>query len=216
METALGNTQISILLARLVLVLNGFGINVLLIISLLYFFYNHESNKVYNENFRKRYIYILSGLISFCIVLGNSYIEYGNWTYLFGSKFQALWALIVCSGYYIFFLKLFEILILKITGVKYSNKSCNKYIEFIFDRHYILIPFIIIMMRGLPYFIAFFPGPIQYDALKQLDFYFGVLEWTTHHSPFSTFVMGSLMKLGRTVHSNNLGVFLYAFQQYIL
>lgn len=86
----------------------------------------------------------------------------------------------------------------------------------IFDEHPFIAPFLILMCCELPWWIAFWPGTLQYDSCGQLLQYIGVGKMTGHHPLPVTMVMGILLDIGRAVfHSDNVGIFLYTGIQFL-
>lgn len=84
---------------------------------------------------------------------------------------------------------------------------------YIFEKHSFLLPLLIILICWVPYIIAFYPGFVPSDGLKQLNNYFGSGNFTDHHPAFSSFLMGWAMRLGRKLGSDNLGIFLFTGPQ---
>ena len=97
------------------------------------------------------------------------------------------------------------------------KNSIKKISRIIFDEHPFLAPFTILMCCGLPWWIAFWPGTLQYDSCGQLLQYMGVGKMTAHHPLPVTMVMGILLDIGRAVfHSDNAGIFLYTGIQFLV
>ncbi|MCM1063769.1 MAG: DUF6020 family protein [Eubacterium sp.] len=87
--------------------------------------------------------------------------------------------------------------------------------EFLFDEHPFAGPFLILSCLGLPWWFAFWPGTLQYDACGQLLQYLGVGKMTGHHPVPVTLLMGILLDVGRTLfHSDNAGIFIYTLLQF--
>lgn len=88
--------------------------------------------------------------------------------------------------------------------------------KLMFEKHPFLLPFLVIMLCGLPWWIAYWPGTLQYDSCGQLLQYIGVGKMTAHHPLPVTMVMGILLDIGRAVfHSDNMGIFLYTGLQFL-
>lgn len=100
--------------------------------------------------------------------------------------------------------------------VRKVRERIKKISEIIFDEHPFIAPFLILVCCGLPWWIAFWPGTLQYDSCGQLLQYIGVGKMTAHHPLPVTIVMGVLLDIGRTVfHSDNVGIFLYTGVQFL-
>lgn len=88
--------------------------------------------------------------------------------------------------------------------------------EYVFERRPFLLPFVIVLVCGIPWWIAFWPGTLQYDSCGQLLQYLGVAPMTGHHPYPVTLLMGALLRVGRICfHSDNAGIFLYTGAQFI-
>lgn len=93
----------------------------------------------------------------------------------------------------------------------------KKFEIILFEQHSFLGVFSFILICSLPWWIAFWPGTLQYDSCGQLLQYYGVGPMTGHHPLPVTMVMGFLMDIGRNVfHSDNVGLFLYTGSQFIV
>lgn len=87
----------------------------------------------------------------------------------------------------------------------------------ILERHSKFCTFIFVCICQLPNMYFFFPGIVNWDGLRQLDFWIGSLEWTTHHPVFSTIIMGVFFEIGKYLGgSDYFGFFLYISIQIIL
>lgn len=83
----------------------------------------------------------------------------------------------------------------------------------VYEKHPIVITTGLLLLFWSPYLIFYFPGTVPFDGNFQLNMYFGIIPFTTHHPPLSTYLMGFLTQLGQSVGSEWLGVFLHtAFQ----
>lgn len=88
--------------------------------------------------------------------------------------------------------------------------------QFIFEKHPFLGPFILLVCFGIPWWIAYWPGTLQYDSCGQLLQYLGVGRMTGHHPLPVTMVMGILLDVGRVLfRSDNMGIFLYTGIQFL-
>lgn len=79
-----------------------------------------------------------------------------------------------------------------------------------------LMAYVVISIGALPQLILCYPAGLSYDARLQLLYYFGLVPFSSHHPPFSTWVMGKIVSLGLAFGSANLGVFLYCVLQYLV
>ena len=88
-----------------------------------------------------------------------------------------------------------------------SNKAFSIYSKYPFS-----IGVVLILIAWLPHIVIAYPGYFCQDAFKQLAQYFGFLEWSTHHPPFCTYIMGSITELGLLIH-DSLGAYLFILFQ---
>lgn len=187
-----------------------------------------------NEN-NKRDIckIILAILYSLFTVFGYSYYKTNSWNLIFLNVDQFCKALIVIIGYYIFFKMVityvFDNIIEKI---KYKS-SKNKIYNYIFEKHSIIIPLILILLAWVPYLITYYPGIICADSHSQLMQYYGLdlpentssnstllidenVKLTNHHPVLHTLILGTCTRIGKMIGNDNLGVFLYTIMQFLL
>lgn len=162
---------------------------------------------------------VFSVFLSVTTVFGKSYLELGNWDYIFFRKLQLLLAMFVMAGYYFIYKNsmLFLILIFERHKEKILRKILRGKIEkFLFEKRTFLKSFVIILILGLPYLICFFPGTMQWDAWAQLCEYFGISAMSGQQPVAVTNLMGICMVLGRNLfHSDNIGMFLYTGPQFL-
>ena len=153
---------------------------------------------------------VFSFLLSMCMLLGDSFKAFGNWSFLFANKFQAVFCLLLLIGYMSFFYALVEL------GLTYADRvmlrvnkvpSTKGLAAFLVDRRPFLIPFAALLIAWLPYWLIYFPGNVSYDTFVQLNNYFGIYEWSNHHPVFGSMLFGGLMQFGRAISGDNLGVF---------
>ena len=157
-------------------------------------------------------ILITSFIISLSLVVGNTIETFESIKYLFYKEYiisnivdfivhLVVWYLIISFIY---------------KNVNKKTKFKNKAYDFIFNKHPLSMITIILFIIGLPILITFYPGPVQWDGMWQLNYYSGVLPWSNHHPIFSTFVLGTIEKIGSILVNDNFGIFLFTFPQYVL
>ncbi|MBE6157502.1 MAG: hypothetical protein E7160_01770 [Firmicutes bacterium] len=140
---------------------------------------------------------------------------------------------ILFIGYYLIIYSTIKYILKKIDikeDSKMQKKKSNKLINFI-EEHYLLITIIFLIICRLPYLIIHFPFTANgdtYDVLCQI--FHNKNSWTisginlqnpdiylnTHHPLLWTLVYGLIIKIGLSIHSLTLGVFLYTLLQTIL
>ena len=201
-----------------------------LLIQGIFFYYLY--NKYYFQNKKGHYTtIILSLLFSLFLLFGYSYNTIGNWNLIFGSLRLFLLSLIIFIGYYIFFNCTINLLYEYINNHNFKEKaSKNKILNFIFNEHPFISTFIILFICYLPYIIAFYPGILSPDPSNQIKQFYGIktkyndysimldenITITNHHPVLHTVILGGLTYFGKTLGSENFGIFLYSIMQTIL
>lgn len=167
------------------------------------------------DKFKKINIWalVISILYTFFLLTGYAINKSSNMDMLFSSKYLLATISLFLVGTIVFYI-LINLFYHYLSKEKKEHKNLKIY-DFIFEKHPLLIPFLIIFVIGLPIIFYFFPGTVQWDGMKQLDYYFGVMKWSNHHPAFSTLIMGICVKIGRALINDNFGVFIYTFLQYI-
>lgn len=139
-----------------------------------------------------------------CLV-GYEFTKNGNWDFMFQRPLAAIGIFAVSTiGFYLSG-KLLTISLpkLKIRQVRKTGK------------HETLLIALFILLCWLPHIILYYPGAITYDSFSQLRQYTGQTVWSDAHSPFSTWIMGICLSIGRWLGSDRLGVFLFTFSMCI-
>ena len=161
----------------------------------------------------------ISAFFSICTVIGISYAGTGSWDCIFLYGTQFLMAVFVAIGYY-FLYKNFILLIFHIFREKagwLSSESSGRVSVFLFEKHPIWGPFFLLLVMGLPWILAFFPGTLQWDAHGQLWMAMGVLEQTGYHPVYISNYMAGCVELGRSLfRSDSVGLFFYTFPQFVV
>lgn len=190
-----------------------------------------EFYKLAYKNKEKHFILTLLAIIfAFIFLIGYSFHTVGNSSLIFGNIYVFLYSIFAYLGYFFFFNALVNYAYLKITNLKLNNKlPNNKIIKFIFEKHPFISTFIILFICYLPYLIAFYPGILSPDPSFQVEQFFGIktkysnytllldenVTITNHHPVLHTVFLGSLVKLGHNLGSDNLGIFFYTIIQTI-
>ena len=159
---------------------------------------------------QKPVTHVLSALFAFFMLIGHSYSKLGNWDFIFGNKKQFVVAMIVFTGYFILFDICLSLLygghFLKRLPFPAMNRE-NRLVKLV-SSHYTASCFLIILICWLPFILSHLPGSVPYDGYYQINMFFGVNELTNHHPWVLTGFYGILMSIGRTLVSDNFGVFL--------
>lgn len=86
----------------------------------------------------------------------------------------------------------------------------------IYRKHTFITSMALLAVGTFPQLIMSYPAGLSYDARLQLLYYFGLLDFSSHHPPFSTWLMGKIVSFGVMLGNSNLGIFLYCVLQYLL
>lgn len=97
----------------------------------------------------------------------------------------------------------------------FTKKNTPKILLF-FDNYTFACTFFITIICWLPLLIVFYPGGTQYDGLNSLANFFGYVPWSNHHPVLISLLMGSCMKIGKLLGSDNLGLFIYNIFQVLI
>lgn len=96
-----------------------------------------------------------------------------------------------------------------------DQKTWRSRIVKAYRKHTVLVSFGAIFVPWLPHLILAYPAYISKDAQSQLNQFFGLQGYSSHHPVTSTLIMGSLVKVGSLI-SENFGFFLYITVQAII
>lgn len=165
---------------------------------------------------------LLSVLFAISLLIGVSFNRFGSLQLFYSGGINLLIALIAGVGFYLIsdlgirtlfyamdWIREHRILVREegiITGRMERQLSKR---PFIFS-------FFVMIICWLPYWMILFPGTISYDGYTQISQFMGYVPLSTHHPPFMTALMGSVVWIGRKLGSDNLGLCLYVTIQYLL
>lgn len=207
----------------------------ILAIALVVFYYHAFFQTEYNGTAFKPFAIVISLFFSCCMMIGASFRQYNRIIpfHRIALRTQIL-ACVAFLGFAILYYAITRFIVAVITNNRCilrdesSTYAQNRRQQVVlknktrgnlsnpghsFLRHKIIIYFMILFLCYLPYLIFFYPGTIQYDAMAQINGYFGTWTFTNHHPTFSTILIGLFIQLGRFLYNDNLGVFLYTLVQ---
>ncbi len=186
-------------------VLGKYDLLFVLVFALLFCFY-HRIGKTEKGNG------ILALFFAFCIQLGRSYNEAGNWSYLFGSKVNFLKFVLVLAGYTIFIKTVLCILSKWIS----SKNFCSEDSHF-FSKNAFWKAFGIIVIAYTPILILSYPGNLCWDVLGQIEQVILDTGYSAHHPLLHTLIVGGLVELGHVwFGSYEIGLFVYVWLQSLM
>lgn len=85
----------------------------------------------------------------------------------------------------------------------------------LYRKHTFAASFALLAGGTLPQLIMSYPAGLSYDARLSLLYYFNLLKFSSHHPPFSTWLMGRIVSIGVLLGNSNVGIFLYCVLQYL-
>ena len=200
-------------------------------VLLLYFIFKFLKKD--NIIHKKKSIKVLSLILAFFMIFGNSFMQVGSTLLIFKNIGYFLISLLMYIGYYYLFLNIisyvFKLLDKNNYNEEKSNKKDNKFIT-LFKKHPFLFSFIFIIICWLPYIISFYPIILSPDPSFQIKQFFGIrtkyadysvlldenVVMTNHHPVTHTILLGSCLKLGTMIGNDNLGLFFYSMIQIVI
>ena len=200
-------------------------------VLLLYFIFKFLKKD--NIIHKKKSIKVLSLILAFFMIFGNSFMQVGSTLLIFKNIGYFLISLLMYIGYYYLFLNIisyvFKLLDKNNFNEEKSNKKDNKFIT-LFKKHPFLFSFIFIIICWLPYIISFYPIILSPDPSFQIKQFFGIrtkyadysvlldenVVMTNHHPVTHTILLGSCLKLGTMIGNDNLGLFFYSMIQIVI
>lgn len=198
-------------------------VEMLIIFPLLYYFFKKLAKK---ENIKL--LSILAIIFSLLMVFGYSYNNVGTLGLLISSDINILVTIIKFSGFYILIKNILDFIYVFFSNYKFKEGS-NKILEK-FNKHPFLYSFILLLIVYSIYFIAFYPGVINYDNANQIKEVMGMhtryldsivvlnedITLTNFNPIIHTLLLGNLFKLGNSVGNVNFGLFLYTLIQVLI
>lgn len=152
---------------------------------------------------------ILSVFFGLCLLLGRSYHEQNNWSYLFGSAVNFIKSVAALAGYAIFLQTLLCLVAQYLEKKSFISEKKN-----FFSNKGFLKAFLI-LMAGYGFFVIIsFPGNLCWDVIGQIEQVIYDGGYSTHHPLAHTLVVGGFTQLGKSVFgSYEIGLFMYMWFQ---
>ncbi len=173
-------------------------------------------------------IVTVSSLFSLFMVFGNSYKLIDSWNLVFGNITVFVISILIYLGYYFIFKTILSSIydFLEKKNILKKDIKKNKIINF-FDEHPFLCSLIIMVICWLPYIIAYYPIILSPDPSYQIKQFFGIdtkysyynvlidpnVLITNAHPVLHTLLIGSCLKIGTLIGSDNFGLFIYSVIQ---
>ncbi len=182
-------------------------------------------NEVINLKVKKS-ITILSLIYSTLIIFATSYIMCETASLVFKYFYISIPLLIIL---FMIFRLLIILLFNFLDKYKTKDKSKNKFINLL-NKHPFIISIVVILIMWMPYIISFYPAILSPDPSFQIKQYFGIpnkysdysilldenVIITNHHPVVHTLLLGTCLKIGNIVGSDNLGLFIYSLIQILI
>lgn len=178
-----------------------------IVISLMFYFFSIHKISIETK--------IASTILS--IFLGINY-SYNNFeTIIFVNKIYYLFIAIYIFGWQLILSNVIEYirkLVVMLQNIK--DTKFDKLINKISNTKFIILITLFIFICWIPYIIIRYPAGLEYDAMHQLLQYFGYERLTNHWPVFSTYLMGSIANIGKTIFGDyESGVFFLTIVQSI-
>lgn len=193
-------------------IVNGEGIQYIFVFLAIYLLCQYISSIQLAKKSRRN-IYLLSVVISGCIVLGNWCSTFD--TFFFDS--------VLFVGNCILFAGYFNVVLLTLKMIwhwAYKTESevvaKNDLLNFVLDKWVVIFGIVATALSWIPFVILYWPGIASADGLRSLTFYYGKVEWTNHHPYLVSLIMGLCMDIGKQFGSDQWGIFVYTMMEVLL
>lgn len=152
----------------------------------------------------------------FCLLLGQSYHEAGDWSYCFGGAVNAVHFAIALAGYSFLFRRLIALFLCgygKLAETSWGPRIVRSF----FGEHCFRNVFLTLLAAWTPVILVSFPGNVSYDAYGQICQVLGTMPYSTHHPLLHTLFMGGTVKLFYLLTGAcETGVFVYIICQALM
>lgn len=186
----------------------------------IYNFYNNYERKNNYKGFN-----ILALLFAIFMIFGYSYDKLDSWQFVFGNYLFVIISIIKLIGFYVLFNVSLHRLYNYIKSINIKDKK-NKLVSK-FNTKTILYSTLFILICWLPYIISFYPAILSPDPTNQIKQFFGIptryidgiklidnnVLLTNDNPILHTVLLGGSVKIGHTLGSDNVGLFIYSIIQ---
>ena len=143
----------------------------------------------------KPWEWAFTAVFSLLLMIGDSFAAIDSWDLVFGSFTALLLSALTWIGLTV--LSIHCLRWLKHLFGKLLDKELH--LPKLWKKHPFLLPWLIILLCWLPYFIVRLPAAVEHDAYAQLEQIFGLRTFTSHNPALSTLLMGFWVKLGTSL-----------------
>lgn len=203
-------SELHYLYAEVTDLLGDFGFSGLLLFVLAIIFVCWVRQNDYEKYYKKG---VLPFFFSFCLLMGQSYAQLGNWSGCFGNVFRGICFLAAFLGYAVLFRYLIALFLglYEKAAISGWNKPCVE--KFLGEKCFRNV-FLLLLILWAPVIILSYPANYCYDFLGQISQSLGLSGYSTHHPLLHTLIAGGVIKLGRGITGSvNFGLFLYTILQ---
>ena len=169
-----------------------------------------ENFKIENKRI-KRYVFVLSLLLAFFSIIGNSIMLYSTIKTIYKYFFEYLIKFISLTIVLYNLLMVVFNYVINFSKVNYEEK---KY--FTHNIKSFFIVFILLILAWMPYLLTHFPGTLSFDANTQLKQITGELRFDLSQTFLHTKFVQFCMILGKIFGSMNSGIAIYVILQFII
>ena len=201
--------------------------------SVLLFYFLYVFLKKSTIISKKKSIKVLSLILSFFMIFGNSFMCVNSTKLIFNNIGYFFLSLLMYIGYYYLFLIIISYIFKRLNKNAFTEevekRKENKIVKTL-KKHPFLFSFLFIIICWLPYIVSFYPIILSPDPSFQIKQFFGIrtkyadyailldedVVMTNHHPVTHTILLGSCLKLGTIIGNDNLGLFFYSIIQIIV
>ena len=158
-----------------------------------------------SEEKRDRLTCVLSVVMALLLYIARSSAALGNLAFFFANPYQLCLSLFCVFGCAVW---LYPALTLVFRSMEKSEREESKTVK-----NPQRTAFIWILAGLLPWILMNYPCSFCPDSTGQLMQWLGAAEWSAHHPPFSTLIMGLCVSAGKALWNINFGCFLYTLLQ---
>lgn len=174
-------------------------------------------NKKIDEKKKDRLVMMpyIAFLIAMVWLLGKSFSIDNTLYSIHSTAGQWLKSLIFVCGITYFFNQFGYLTFLFFSSNSAWLKGFSKISEN-WNNHTFLFSFFTLLLCWIPHILINYPGSMCWDAWNQIAAFFGVINFTSHHPPAHTWLIGSFVKLGLTLGNTEWGLFVIVLLQSII
>lgn len=197
--------------AQITGLLGKYNFNWVLIFLLVLCFLYHMREKKFTGIYKSK---VLPCFFSFCLLVGQSYAQEGNWNCCFGDVFHTCAFLVAFAGYSTLFHYLI-VLFMDLYQKAAVSKCTSTKIEVFLGKNCFWNVFLLLLVLWTPVIILSYPGNLCDDFLWQMSQALGMAGYFSNNQPLlHTLIAGGIVRASRKfIGDLNVGLFLYIILQ---